>query len=154
MFLVGGFFIFGVLSTDNVATVNGHDITRTVFDAELEKKIVFYQHSEQEVDTATLQKDVLDQLIDKQIVEAYAEENEIHIDDEAVNNYYNQRVSSYDNEQAFLADLRQLYGLDKPAYLENVRYELLREAVQQHVDQPLTDWLETERSNSKIIIKL
>lgn len=140
--------------TDYAAKIDGYGIERTVLNEAVEEKMVFYRQAEQDVDEAVLQKDVLNQMVDKQIIETYAQENDIYVADEKLQTYYVSRVNSAESEEILLADLKRMYGIDKTEYLSNLSYDLLRQAVQEHTGQPLGEWLETERNNSKIIIKL
>lgn len=154
LLLVGVLIWSLVTNSSQVATVDGVGIEKTELEDELTKREQFLAVNEQEYDEATLESDTLNLLVDKQLIEAYADENGILISDDELQSYYASKVNSAENEEVLLADLLRLYGINKDEYLSNLSYDLLRTKVQEHVEQPLVEWLEAERNNSKITIKL
>lgn len=135
-----------------VARVNGAGITKDAYNQQLASLQFFYSQSGQKIDESMLKKNVLDTLIDNQLLQNYATEKQITINQEAINASYQQRVSAYKTEQDFLAALNKMYNTDKTQYQETIRQDLLREAVQKAVNQPLDTWLRQQRSTASISI--
>lgn len=143
-------------NADLAVKVNGVGITNTQYDASVAGLNTFYAKSNQSIDATSLQQTALNNLIDKQLIESYAKDNNIIISAEQIDDIYNQRVSAYPNEQALLDKLNELYGTNKDSFLETLRYDLLREELQKSTNQPLDKWLAEQKdsANIKVYIKL
>jgi hypothetical protein len=137
-----------------VAMVNGYCIEHGQLDSEVAIQRRFYAAQQDIPEIAVLEGDALDSLIDRRLIEKYALSSSIVINEEAINSYYQARIAAYGSEQTFLDELQRLYGIGKDKYLANVAYELLREAVQANLSQPLSQWLVDTRADSEITIRL
>ena len=148
LFLVLTFFINP--SKRFAATVDGVGIKRSLYESELAASRHFYNWSGQDPATySSLQNDVLEKLIDMQLVENYAREGGIAAGQDEVQERYRQ-IAQRNSEDQLLAQLSEMYGVDKEKYLEKLRQDILKERVQSNVGMPLTEWLAQQRSELKI----
>lgn len=150
--IVIGLFALSNKNEGYVARVDGVGIPTAAFDEQITQQQAFYKQANQTTTDSELKQTTLNTLIDNQLLENYATQNAIKISQEQVNDYYNQRVSAYKSEQELLDTLNKLYGTNKEQYLQTIRYDLLRDAVQASVKQPLTEWLTTQRQTADIKI--
>jgi hypothetical protein len=139
-------------TSDNgiVAKINDQVITRQDLEGVVNTRQRFYSAKNQEVDSSTLERDVLETLIDRQLIRTYATDNSIFVSDESVQELYNNRIAQIGSEQELLDYVEQTYGLDQTSYQQQLRDDLQRELVQQSVGQPLNDWLREQRSKATI----
>ena len=133
--------------------IPSYKISKESYDREVERLSRFFKANKQSYDTDTIERDVRQGLIDKLIVEEYARQNDITVNENILDSYYAQRVEQFSSEDAFLSEIDRLYGMDKESYVEILRYDLLREAVQARLNQPLSEWLSVQRKNSQLVIE-
>jgi FKBP-type peptidyl-prolyl cis-trans isomerase (trigger factor) len=128
-------------------------VTQTEYTQATDRLTQFLQANQQTLDSLTIESDVSRQLLDRAVINEYAENNNISVNSQELTNYYEQRVLSYENEAAFLEEINRLYDLDKQKLLQEASYSLLREKVQESIDLPLSKWLEQKRQDLTLVIK-
>jgi len=128
-------------------------VTQTEYTQATDRLTQFLQANQQTLDSLTIESDVSRQLLDRAVINDYAETNNISVNSQELTNYYEQRVLSYENEAAFLEEINRLYDLDKQKLLQEASYSLLREKVQESIDLPLSKWLEQKRQDLTLVIK-
>ena len=153
LFVVVSLFGIYTFRNKNLALrVNGVGVPKSLYIEQSAQLAKFYSQSNQKISDDALRDTVLSNLTDNQLISNYAKKNGITVSTQAIESYYNQRKAGYENEQAFLNKINDLYGMNKEQYIQSIRNDLLREAVQAKVNQPLTAWLSEARKNAKITI--
>lgn len=134
------------------ATVNGITVTKD----ELNKKLYFtknfYEFSKQNLTNyPTLEKDALERLIEDKLVEDYAKKHNITVSEEEVLALYKQKLANK-TESELLAQLKNMYGMEKSDYLLVLKNDILREKVQAAIKMPLATWLNEQKKTANINI--
>jgi len=158
--LIIGLFYFTKLSgSTNAASVNGENITRQAFNSSLQEAQNMHNWQKQPAaNINTLQRDILNNLIDGALIKQYASSHSITVSDSEVNNRYIITVGSYNNrdnltsssDNAFLARINQMYGIGKNEYLQTIKMDLLKQKVQASVGEPLVLWLTRQKKSADI----
>lgn len=157
-YLVGLLAFVTILSIniddDYAVRVGSERFSQEIVATEADRLEYFFKQSEQDYTRAELEAEVADRLVNRYIVSMYAQENEIVITDQEIDDYYQTRVESFGSEEELLEALYSLYGITKEQYLEELTYDLLRNAVVPTLDEPYEDWLETQIGELGVDIKL
>jgi len=140
------------------AVVNNKTIPVKAYQKKLAETKTFFSYNKQETENMTsLNKDTLEKMINEQIVQEYAEKNNITVSvDEIERRYlnvvdgYNQHNQVTSGDEQFLKKINELYGTNKSDYLIQLKNEILGEKVQIKVKMPLVKWLEEQKSRSDI----
>lgn len=133
-----------------VASVEGEGITYN----ELNKFTLQYKNFlawTNATPSASLEKDILNNLIDQKLIDQYARKNNIYVSDEELNTRYSAAVASLGTENQYLTKIKEIYGIDKTDLLEKIKNEMIREKVQKSMNVSLEDWLKQERINKKVV---
>jgi hypothetical protein len=145
-----------------VAAVKNDNIIKSKLSEELELTKKLYEEKNQDLEKyPSLEKTVLEELINKSIVTQYAEKNNMSVTEEELNNRYKYLVSKWaiktglrnkDHdlspdklEAAFLSYIRGELSINKKEYLGRLRFDLLQVKVAESVDKPLSLWLSEEK---------
>lgn len=134
-----------VINNNYVVKVGGHRITEADITDTYNQLSHFYEQSDQIIDQDLIRSEATNRAIDRYIVSNFAQENKIIVSDEQINNYFQQRVAAADSEEALLEQVYDLYGINKDQYLDVLTFDLLRDSLSEIIQQPYTDWLETQR---------
>ncbi len=134
------------------ATVNGAGIEQEYLDDEVASRKHFQEVNNQDSNNEDLEQDTLRLLVDKELIERYADVNNIYVQQQELDEYYLAKVASAGSEDELLSEIYRLYGIDKNRYLLNLSYDILRSKVQSSLDVPLQDWLIEVRNNSRILL--
>jgi hypothetical protein len=135
-----------------VALVGKEGIKREDFEKEISKKKHFFNWAKQEIDLSSLEKDVIDTMIDFELVNQYAKEKNITVGEGEVIKRFNQLVQgSGEPEEKLLSKISQMYGMKKTDYLEVLKKDILKEKVQESLGMPLGNWLEEQRKKVSIV---
>lgn len=149
-----GFLAINEQVDDYVISVNGRRISHTRYTEELQQREYFFRQANQDIDNSTLRRDVIGSLIDHELIAAYAEDNEITVKNEEIEQRYQQIVLQYNNEEELLTELSKLYGSGKPEYMQIIYHDLLREKVVEHLGSPINQWLEDQKNTAVITTNL
>lgn len=129
-----------------VAKVGKEGIKREDFEKEMAKRENFYVWAKQDVSLSSLENDVIETMIDFELVRQYAQSKSITVSDQDVNRRFNDLVQGSGNsENALLNKISEMYGMDKAAYFEVLKNDILKEKVQENLGRPLSDWLEEQK---------
>ena len=148
------FFVWYLPNLGVAARVNGVAITKAVLDQNVRQAENMYKWQKQEVpNTGTLRENVLSDLINDTLVSQYASSHNIKVSESEINNRYLLTVGVFNDhnnvpgssDNAFLARIREMYGIDKNQYLKIIRMDILNEKVQTGVGMPLAIWLTSQR---------
>jgi FKBP-type peptidyl-prolyl cis-trans isomerase (trigger factor) len=149
----------GVYRFKYVGSVNDTKITRSDYKKNLNQTKSFYAYSKQDLsDLTSLDKDTLEKMINKILVQNYAENNGITVTDAEIQARYLRVISSFnrnnniadEGDKSFLSKIKEMYGADKNTYLEEIRIDLLKKKVQKKVKMPLVQWLEEQKKSASI----
>jgi FKBP-type peptidyl-prolyl cis-trans isomerase (trigger factor) len=149
----------GVYRFKYVGSVDGTRITRTDYKNNLNQVKAFYAYSKQDLSGLTsLDKDTLEKMINKILVQNYAENNGITVTDAEIQARYLRVISGFnrnnniadEGDKAFLSKIKEMYGVDKNTYLEEIKIDLLKKKVQKKVKMPLVQWLEEQKKSASI----
>lgn len=142
------------IDSKGIASVNGELIEKKELNKEVERMQKFYSSSKQNIENyPSLEKDMLERLIEQRLIEQYAEKNNLKINEDEVKSYYDNAVQREKSEPNLLEKLSEMYGMGKEEYLEKIRMDILREKVQKNVGKPLSEWLTEEKSKAKIYLE-
>lgn len=140
-----------------IATVNSQKISREDFVKNLDQKKKFYQWSKQNIASLTsLENDVLEKMIDEALVLQFAKKSKIEASQGEIGQKYNAALTSFgrqkknSDEASFSAQIKEMYGLEKQDYLEQLKMDVLKEKVQSSAGKPLVEWLREQRKAAKI----
>lgn len=136
------------------ARVNNINIDQAGLQKKLDQAKNFYEYKNQNISNmSSLEKDVMENLTDENLINQYAEKNKITVSETEVLRRYDLIIEGYNNnnnitsgDTAFLAKINEMYGTDKTIYLEQVKNDILKEKVQMEVKMPIKDWLLAQRS--------
>lgn len=157
--VIGSLLLFGKRSDtkqqfdprEYVAVVHGEGIKRSEFEQELRQRTQFFTYAKQDVRSLpSLEKDVLENMIDMKLVKQYAVQQNIRVTEEEITNQYQAKVAANNGEVVYLAKISEMYGMEKEQALESIGEDLLREKVQRKVKKPLAEWIEKEKATSEI----
>ena len=139
----GGAYTLLNFNKCNQCVYNKNDIKVTIgeFNKAYGAKQNFYAYSNQSVDSEILKRDTLDELKMSKKIERYANSNKIKVSDQEINLLYQERVSQNKTEKQLLDKVKTMYGFTKDEYLQVLKNDLLRSKVEQYIDQPLGEWL-------------
>lgn len=159
-------FIFGMVA--GVAILSGiwmvllqftsTDSNSIVLTAEeIEQRVVqqkrFHDQKNNAIEESALWESARQDLVEQKIIERYAQKNGISVTNDQILSYYETRLKSEGGSEAkLLQELSDLYGIDKSEYFENIRYSLLREAVQERLKQDLLSWLRQQKQLYKVVL--
>jgi hypothetical protein len=140
------------------ARVNNESIVQVDLEKKLDQTKNFFKYNKQDVSKmSSLEKDVLQNLIDTALIKQYAQEHNLKVSDSEVLNRYDLVVKGYNRhndiakgDTAFLSKIKEMYGTDKNTYLEHLKNDILKEKVQTAVKMPLKDWLEAQNKTADI----
>jgi SurA N-terminal domain len=132
------------------AKVGNSVITDEQLNSLVASRQVFFDLNQQIVDVVTLRKESLDILINEELIRQYAQERGVEVTAEDTTNLYNSRIQQFQTEDKLLQEIKRLYSLDKPAYLEQLKMDLLKERVQAQLNEPLEQWLENRKQQVAI----
>lgn len=125
-----------------IAIVAGEGIKRSDYEKELARTKHFFIWAKQDVSKlSSLEKDVLERMIEMKIVSQYARRNNIAVDQKEIETRYNALLGKK-SETEHLATIKEMYGMEKRDYLQKLSEEILKEKVQKHLQKPLSPWLE------------
>lgn len=138
----------------NGVSVNNIKIDQVDLQKKLDQAKTFFEYKNQDVSKmSSLEKDVMENLTDENLINQYAKKNGIKVTDSEVLRRYDLIVKGYNKnnniasgDTAFLLKIKEMYGIDKNIYLDQVRGEILKEKVQMKVKIPIKDWLLAQRS--------
>lgn len=159
-----GVYFFASLRQVNktdAARVNNESITRVDFQEKLDGTKNFFEYKNQDVSKMpSLEKDVLQNLIDENLINQYGKNHNITVSDSEVLSRYDLVVKNYNQnnnittgkDAQFLAKIKELYGTDKNTYLEQTKNDILKEKVQVAIKMPLANWLTKQKNVSDIQI--
>lgn len=117
---------------------------------EIQSKKHFYTQQGLSVDEEALESEIRARLLEDELVVAYTQKNNITITDAELENRYKEIYMKYGSEEAYLVKMREQYAIDKDAYLEKLRIEILRAKVQEAVKKPLIEWLLEEKKKAGV----
>lgn len=156
-FIVFLYFLYKNIPQNNsfepkVAVVNGDSVLKSEFDKKVTFSKNFYTYKKQDLNNySTLEKDILDKLIEDKLIKQYAKNNNISVTDKEILTLYTQKTSKT-SEDKLLQQLKDMYDMEKQDYLEVLRKDILREKVQAAVKMPLLTWLEQQKAKADIKI--
>lgn len=128
-------------------TVSNSDIQK-----EIERSKHFYIYNNQDLKNySTLESDAKNSVIENIIIQDYAELNNINVTQAEINESYKQKIAEK-SEAELLNQLKQMYGINKDDYLIVLKQDILKEKIQKSIEEPLSDWLEEQKINIKVII--
>lgn len=144
LFFVAGIAMYKmkVINPERYATqVAGEGIARADFEKELTRTKHFFTWAKQDISKLpSLEKDVLDRMIEMKIISQYARNNTIMVDQKEIETRFAALLGKK-SEAEYLATIHEMYGMEKEDYLQKLSEELLKEKVQQHLQKPLAPWL-------------
>lgn len=139
----------GIDTEKYAASINGELLERGAVKDKAKASEHFFAWANQNVDRSTLEKDALERLIEYEITVKYAEKQNISVSEDRLQKRYNDALGDK-KEKDLLAQIKEMYGLSKEQYLENLRFEILKELVQEDVEMPYKEWIEREKERAKI----
>lgn len=146
------------LKKNHIAAVNNVAISTKDYQQKLDQSKKFFSYSNQKGNTlASLEKDTLEAMINNQLIQAYAQKNNITAADEEIQKRYLSVIDGFNahnnipsGEEAFLQKINQMYGTTKTDYLIQIKNEILGEKIQTKVKIPLAEWLIEQKSKAEI----
>ena len=124
-----------------IVRVNGEGITRLEYVKELAITKHFFVWAKQDVGKLpSLEKDVLDRMVEMKIISQYANKNKIVVSQKEIEDRFKVSLGKK-SESEFLTTINEMYGMDKNDYLQNLSNDLLKEKVQGKLGEPLAVWL-------------
>ncbi len=124
-----------------VVWVNGEGISKLDYAQELAHTKQFYIWAKQDVkQLPSLDKDVLQRMIETKIVDQYAKKNKISVSQKEIEENYQASLGKR-SEIDFLKLISEMYGQNKQDYQQKLADDLLREKVQAKLGEPLANWL-------------
>jgi len=151
--------VYGIDRLRYVGSVDDTKISRADYKKNLNQVKAFYSYSKQDLSNLiSLDKDTLEKMINKILVQNYAENNGITVTDAEIQARYLRVISGFnrnnnivdEGDEAFLSKIKEMYGEDKNTYLEEIRIDLLKKKVQKEVKMPLVQWLEEQKKSASI----
>lgn len=100
--------------------------------------------------SAQIKKESLDSLIERSIMEQYAQKEGINVSDDELLDHYNKASSSFGTENLYLAKIAQIYGIDKSQLLYKMRGDILKQKIETKVGLPIESWLKNQKQKTKI----
>ena len=136
-----------------IAMVNDQGITREDYQKELEITAHYFTWAQpKSTKPSSLEKDVLENMINFRLVLQYAQKNQITVSQtELLARYKDIVKGSNMSEEVYLIKIKDMYGIDKKTHLEKLFQEILKEKVQKKVGKSLVGWIEEQKSISKIV---
>lgn len=151
--------VYGVDRFRYVGSVDDTKISRADYKKNLNQAKAFYVYSKQDLSNLTsLDKDTLEKMINKILVQNYAKNNGIIVTGAEIQARYLRVISGFnrnnniadEGDRTFLSKIKEMYGIDKNAYLEEIKLDLLKKKVQKKVKMPLVQWLEEQKKSASI----
>lgn len=137
-----------------VAIVNDEGIKRDDYNQRLNMEQQFFKHNNQEsLQLQTLPQDVLNGMIDEVLINQLAKQKKITVSQSEVEKRYQLTFAgSKKSEKEFIANLNNLYGLNKQTYMNTLKIDILKDKLQATLNQPLQDWVNGKKTISSIQI--
>lgn len=130
-----------IKSERTVAKVADEGILRSDYEKELARTKHFFIWAKQDISKLpSLEKDVLDRMIEMEIVSQYARKNALSVTPKEIEARFAAGLGKK-SEAEYLATIHEMYGMGKEDYLQKLSEEILKEKVQQHLQKPLAPWL-------------
>jgi len=144
-FLLVGIFIYKnkvINPRSYIAEVAGEGIKRSDYKKELIRTKHFFAWAKQDISKLpSLEKDILERMIETKIVTQYARKNNIIVDQKEIETRFTALLGKK-SEPEYLATIKEMYGMKKSDYWQKLSEEILKEKVQKHLQKPLAPWLE------------
>lgn len=134
----------------SVARVDGTYIYQSEYEDKLTQRLDFLEGRGQESADEAIERDVIGNMIDATLIENYADRNGIIVEESDIDRQVQSSIESL-GEEEFRKRLDDLYAEDADErYRQVVRADLIREKVEQDLEQPLSEWLSEQREQASI----
>ena len=138
--------------SNSVARVDGVYVTESAYRERSEvRSTILGSTAQQELTEQAVARDITELLIDNALIASYAQENGIEVDEREIDERYEYMVGII-GESTLEDKLEDIYGDDVGAYRDVLAEDILREKVQDGLDEPLVEWLESRRQQVNIDI--
>lgn len=120
-----------------VLTVNDKKITRSQLNREIDskKRFMVWEKKVQPVTPTPSKKSVgttvVDDVVIATLIDQYSKANDITISEATLHKHYVKAYHSFGSEDAYLAKIHEIYGIDKQALLLKMKRELLLQRIAQ-----------------------